>query len=89
MRNISRNRPLNDADSLYENNFPDWFVFRCEELGWGWITILIGLRNGTFFFESDGMGFRRCLSLTVNHAYDLCRFPASIAEEGLAQHLPR
>ena len=38
---------------LYERGFPDWLVTHAgSEYGWEWMQILMGLRNGTFFFPS-------------------------------------
>jgi hypothetical protein len=45
------NRPLNYAEILYENNFPDWFVSQAEQRhDWNWPHLLIDLRRGNFFF---------------------------------------
>jgi hypothetical protein len=53
---------LNIAEVLYENNFPDWFIMQANNRhAWNWMSVLMDLRRGTFFFDRDGIGRTRCI----------------------------
>jgi hypothetical protein len=57
------NRPLNYAEILYEHDFPDWFVIQATQShGWSWPSILISLRNGSFFYVGGSFGASRIIS---------------------------
>ena len=40
-------------ETLYENDFPDWFVRRWQQYAGQWLDILMDLRRGTFFFPPN------------------------------------
>jgi hypothetical protein len=55
---LEHNRTLNYGDLLYERDFPDWFVIHAETRSWDWLSMLVEMRRGTFFFVHDITGWR-------------------------------
>jgi|ERR1700733_801537 len=55
-------RGLDVAEKLYENDFPDWFIAQANRRhSWRWVSILVDLKRGTFFFDRDAMGRTGCI----------------------------
>src|ERR1700680_1821846 len=49
------NRRSDVRETLYENNFPDWFVKRLQQYAGQWLEILMALRNGAFFYPPNNI----------------------------------
>src|SRR5450755_3112089 len=49
------NRRSDVRETLYENNFPDWFVRKSQLYATNWMEILMDLRRGTFFFPPNNI----------------------------------
>jgi len=42
-------------ETLYENDFPDWFVRRLQQYAAQWLEMLMDLRKGAFFFAPSNI----------------------------------
>jgi hypothetical protein len=79
------NRTINYGELLYEKDFPDWFVIQAAQRGWDWVSILLALRRGGFFFVRTTAGFRQ--SIVPDHEHSLTDDEAKLFGEGLIRKL--